>query len=290
MKTSLSHLPGYKQEQILKITEVIKEVVASEKIILFGSYAKGTWVEDEYIENGIRYSYISDYDFLIVTKNNEEKEYLLNDKIVNRSRHITNVAVNCLIHDMDYINEGLSIGQYFFTDIINEGVLLYDNDQLQFAKPKQLAAEEQKEIAQRYFDQWFNRAKIFLRIAIDCLENNELKIGVFQLHQATENFYNTVLLVFTGYKPKTHSLEKLRQYAKPYSKELLEIFPERSGDKMESHLFDLLKRGYIDARYKNDYIITEEELSALIGKVRKMQETVEGICSKKIGSLVNGKG
>ena len=120
MKTSLTHLPEYKQQQILQITEIIKEVVAPEKIILFGSYATGTWVEDEYFENGIRYSYISDYDFLVVTKNNEEKEHLLTDKIVNRSRHLTHVAVNCIILDINYINEGLSFGQYFFADIVKE--------------------------------------------------------------------------------------------------------------------------------------------------------------------------
>lgn len=285
MKSSLTHLPGYKQEQILKITDVIKEVVVPEKIILFGSYAKGTWVEDEYIENGTRYSYISDYDFLVVTKNNEEKDYLLNDKIVNRSRHLTNVAVNCIIHDINYVNEGLSIGQYFFTDIINEGVLLYDNNQLQFAQPKQLSEQEQKQIAQNYYDQWFKRASAFLKGSQFYQNENELKVAAFELHQATENFYNTVLLVFTGYKPKTHSLEKLRQYAKPYSKELLQIFPEHTGDKNESHLFDLLKRGYIDARYKNEYTITKEELKALIEKLKIMQQVVQKICLNKIAAF-----
>ena len=290
MKTSLSHLPAYKQQQILQITEIIKEVVAPEKIILFGSYATGSWVEDEYFENGIRYSCSSDYDFLVVTKSNDKKDYLLNDKIVNRSRHITKITVNCIIHDVDHINEGLSFGQYFFADIVKEGVLLYDTRELFFAEPKELTPQEQKEVAQNYYDIWFDRGKEFLIDAENAFNRKSNNKSAFELHQATECFYNTTLLVFTGYKPKTHSLEKLRQYAKPYSKELLEIFPGRTEDKAESHLFDLLKRGYIDARYKNDYTITREELTTLIEKVRKMQETVEGICGKKIDSLVNGKG
>jgi uncharacterized protein len=165
-------------------------------------------------------------------------------------------------------------------------VLLYDTGKVQFSEAKKLTPAEQKEIAQRYFDQWFTSAKEFLEIAQYCEAKNQLKKSVFLLHQAAESFYNTVLLVFTGYKPKTHSLEKLRQYAKPYSKELLEIFPERTGDKTQSHLFDLLKRGYIDARYKNDYIITEDELNALIDKVRTMQEVAEKICRQRIASFV----
>ncbi|HEV7330434.1 MAG TPA: HEPN domain-containing protein [Flavisolibacter sp.] len=298
MKTSLSHLPDYKQQQILQITEIIRDVVAPEKIILFGSYAMGTWVEDEYFENGTRYSYSSDYDFLVVTKNSQEKEHILNDKIVNRSRHLTKVAVNCIIHDIDYVNEGLSFGQYFFADIVKEGVSLYDTEGVTFAHPKELTPEEQKSVAQRYFDQWFERGSDFLKGAEFYLNERSLKLGAFMLHQVTECFYNTVLLVFIGYKPKTHSLEKLRQYAKPYSKELMQIFPEIKEDQpgapagdggTESHLFDLLKRGYIDARYKAEYTITEVELATLLDKVHKMKEIVESICCRKIASFSHGQ-
>ena len=55
MKTSLSHLPQIKQEQILQIVDIIKEVVAPEKIILFGSYTSGKYVEDNYLEDITRY-------------------------------------------------------------------------------------------------------------------------------------------------------------------------------------------------------------------------------------------
>jgi HEPN domain-containing protein len=288
MKTSLSHLPEYKQEQILKLAEVIKDVVAPEMIILFGSYATGTWVEDQYIEYSIRYDYISDYDLLVVTKGNKEKDYVLSDKIINRSRHITNVAVNCIIHEIDHVNEGLSIGQYFFTDIINEGILLYDSGRVKFTKVKELTPAQQKEISQSYFDQWFESASRFLKISQDCLDVGDYKIGAFQLHQSAERFYDTLLLVFTGYKPKTHNLDKLRQYAKLYSKELMEIFPDPTEDQKEFHLFDLLRRGYIDARYKKDYFITGEELKLLIDKVKRMEDIVGRMSKERISSYGEG--
>ena len=78
MKTSLSHLPQIKQEQILQIVDVIKEVAAPEKIILFGSYAKGNFVEHRYTgRDRIVYEYISDYDFLVVTKKNNINNFYL---------------------------------------------------------------------------------------------------------------------------------------------------------------------------------------------------------------------
>ena len=284
MKTSLSHLPVDKQKQILRIVEIIKEVAAPEKIILFGSYAKGKQVEHRYTGNdGIRYEYISDYDFLVVTKNNTVKEYELEDIINNRTTSFE-PSINLQIHEIEYINEGLEFGQYFFTDIVSEGILLYDTGKVYFADPRQLTPTEEKEKAQRYFDIWFSGGAGFLKSVGFNLHEKEYKIAAFELHQSTESFYYSTLLVFTGYKPKTHNLWKWRKQAKILSEELFLVFPVET-DKYENHLFDLLKRGYIDARYKPEYSITESELTALIERVKKMREIVDRICKERITAI-----
>jgi HEPN domain-containing protein/predicted nucleotidyltransferase len=284
MKTSLAHLPQAKQEQILQIMEIIREVATPEKIILFGSYAKGKQVEHRYTgKDGIHYEYISDYDFLVVTQNNTIKEYELEDIINNRTERFE-PSINVQIHEIDYVNEGLEFGQYFFTDIVSEGILLYDTGKVQFATPKELTATEEKEKAQRYFDIWFVGGVGFFKSVGFNLQEKEYKIAAFELHQAAESFYYASLLVFTGYKPKTHNLWKLRKQAKVLSEDLFLIFPVET-DKFENYLFDLLKRGYIDARYKSEYSITERELRSLIERVKRMKETVERICKEKISSI-----
>ena len=121
MKTSLNHLPQTKRDQILEIVDIIKEVVAPEKIILFGSYAKGRYVEHRYTgKDGIQYEYVSDFDFLVVTSENLVKEYELEDIVNSRTQHFKQ-PINLQIHEIDYINEGLKFGQYFFTDIVKGG-------------------------------------------------------------------------------------------------------------------------------------------------------------------------
>lgn len=287
MKTSLSHLPENKQHEILRIVEIIKELSSPEKIILFGSYAKGTYTEHTYTgRDGIRYEYISDYDLLVVTKDVIEKAYELDDQITNRAR-MYKAAVNMEIHDIAYINEGLEVGQYFFSDIVKEGVVLFDRGDVQFSEPRQLKPEEEKAISQQYFDKWFNRGGAFMKDVDAHLLANELNEGVFLLHQIAESFYYTALLVFTGYKPKTHNLSKLRKQAKQLSEELYLIFPAESN-RYEKHLFDLLKRGYVDARYRDDYSITKEELSTLFDRIKEMQGIVKTICLERIQSIHNG--
>lgn len=284
MKSSLSHLPQSKQQEILEIIGVIKSVIQPEKIILFGSYAKGTQVEDKYIENGIVYEYISDYDFLVIPLDTNVKEYVVQDKIVNRFRHLK-TPINVIVHDINYVNEGLSEGQYFFTDIVKEGILLYDHGVLDFSDARELDTNEKKKIAQRYFEKWYKHGSGFLKGAGFYISEDQLNIAAFELHQAAEHFYNTSLLVFTGYKPKTHNLEKLRQCAKPLSEELYAVFPFPEKSENEEHLFNLLKKGYIDARYKDDYLITKEELAQLVEKIEKMQLVTQHICLSKISSL-----
>jgi uncharacterized protein len=244
-------------------------------------------VEHRYTgKDGIFYEYVSDYDFLVVTQNNTIKEYELEDIVNSRTQHFKQ-PINLQIHEIDYINEGLEFGQYFFTDIVTEGVLLYDTGRVDFAEPRELTPTEEKEIAQRYFDIWFKRSTEFLIDSNNAFLRKSLNISAFYLHQATESLYYAILLVFTGYKPKTHNLFKLRKHAKHLSEELFLMFAIETS-KEEKNLFDLLKRGYIDARYKEEYIITEEELYTLIERVKKMQEIVERICQNKITFLISG--
>ncbi|MES2006394.1 MAG: hypothetical protein V4450_17890 [Bacteroidota bacterium] len=88
MKTSLNHLPLGKRNQILEIVDIVKEVISPEKIFLFGSYAKGKYVEHRYTgKDGILYEYISNFDFLVVARESNIKEYELEDIVNSRTRH-----------------------------------------------------------------------------------------------------------------------------------------------------------------------------------------------------------
>lgn len=69
MKTSINYLPEQKQDDLRRIVECVLEVLPDcEMIILYGSYARNTYVDyDQRIEYGIRTCFMSDYDILVVT-------------------------------------------------------------------------------------------------------------------------------------------------------------------------------------------------------------------------------
>jgi len=214
MNTSLGHLPKDKQDLVNYLVNTIVERIAPEKVILYGSYATGKWVEDEYMEDGRQLDYKSDYDFLVITKAGERRsDYEVQEIIEHRSGLNTNVSA--ITHDIEYVNGKLSDGQYFFADIQREGIMLYDAGNVELAQKRELAPEEKRAMAQEDFDNWYSSTKEFFKTAKFSLSEHNLKVAAFLLHQSAERTFNTVILVFRGYKPKTHNLEKLQRYAKP---------------------------------------------------------------------------
>ena len=285
MKRSLSHLPKHKQQELNEITSITKANPGVEMVILFGSYARGDWVEDIYTEGHITYEYKSDFDILIIVKNRLYARRIMTwDKVksaINHSKTISTWAT-LIVHDINEVNKALSRGRYFFTDIKKEGVLLYDSKRYKLAKAQKLSPEERKQIAQEDYRNWFNSAKDFKEQFEYAFKRGKYKIAAFELHQATERFYTTILLVFTHYKPKEHSIDKLGKQVNSLDPRFLPVFPLNTPE--EKRLFELLQKAYIDARYNPKYKITKKELEYLAERVKKLQRLTKEVCKERIES------
>lgn len=64
----LEHLPDNKQQELQWAADIIQEMANPDMLILFGSYARGNWVEER-ADDGVHYQYQSDFDLLAVVKN-----------------------------------------------------------------------------------------------------------------------------------------------------------------------------------------------------------------------------
>ena len=286
MKTSLEHLPQKKQSEIKVVKDIICDLIDAEFVILFGSYARGDWVEDRTVGNDNNvYEYKSDYDILIVTKNS--RRYEIEDyprRIEDKAAKLgVRTYLSIIFHTPKEFKRAVNKGKYFFVDIINEGIMLHSSGRTPLPEIEELTLDEQKHYAQEDFKNWFESASDFLDTYFYNKEKEKLNIAAFQLHQAAERFYTTVMLVFTSYKPKLHDLEKLDHKAQALSKEFKNIFPKNT--QKEKDLFDLLKRAYVEARYDMSYKITREELEYLAERVKLLQQTTEKVCKEKIASL-----
>lgn len=280
-------LPEHKRGELMAIKEaLIPRFAEIEMIILFGSYARGKWVEDVYTEKGTTYEYKSDYDLLIIlSKNGQANSDSLTQSISTRLNELKlKTPVHPIYHGMEFVNHELREGNYFFGDIKKEGVLLFTTNRYQLEDKRDMSPAEIQAKAQKDFDKWFISANRFYELYESASEKSYFNEAAFQLHQATERYYGAIQLVFTGYKPKTHNIEDLGNLAKACDMEFSKVFP--MATKEERDRFDLLKRAYVDSRYSDDYIITKEDLDYLSERVQVLRKMTEEICGQKIGSFV----
>lgn len=281
----LSFLPKEKLVQLDMAKELIlKKIGNVSKIILYGSYAKGTWVQDKKSFDGLEYEYVSDFDVLVVVPSLEEKEYILEDKIVNGWKFPTFLAPD--VRSIEYINYELENGNYFFEEVLREGVMLFDDKNTSF-KPYKASLNGEQSVASKYFEKSMKNAEEFESAAKNAIKNSNISIATFMLHQAAENYYSAILLVFSGYKPKVHNLKLLRERAKEYSEQLYFLFRPHERNPEETKLFSLLKRGYVEARYHATFEISPEEIVELSARIQTMRNIVSILCRDRIKSLNN---
>lgn len=292
----LKHLPPKKRQELARAVKIIfDEFDAAQqfkitekkragrilKVILFGSYARGDWVEDR------KSGYRSDYDILVVVNLHSVSEG--NDLWQNVSEHFLRelmiteaiqTPVNVIVHTLHDVNDQLARGKPFFVDLIRDGILLFEESGHPLTTPKPLTASDMRNEAQAYFDQWFFSAGRFFKLADGAIADDFRNEAAFLLHQATERYYHCVLLVITLYSPKSHRLRVLRSAAERLEPRLIDVWPRDT--KLSRRSFEQLDRAYVEARYSANYKITIDELGWLAEKVKLLENLVKDVCEERL--------
>lgn len=301
MQTSLDHLPANKQRELERVKTIIFEEFEDalslssagwkkkgriEKIILYGSYARGGWVDEPHTAKG----YMSDFDLLIIV--NDERltdridywskldDRLIRELAIDKTLH---TPVNFIVHTLHEVNDGLAHGRYFFIDIAKDGIALYEADDRELHTPKPKTPEQALAMATEYFEEWYPAAAGMLKTSQFSAAEGRLKDAAFLMHQATERLYHCVLLVCTFYTPHVHNLGFLRTQAERIDMRLVDAWPRAS--RTDRSRFEKLKDAYVKARYSKHYKITEEELAWLATHVEELGRAVHEICTERIQSL-----
>ena len=147
MKKSLAHLPKYKRDEL----KLVKEIILDEcptvlMIILFGSHARGDWVEDRHVEDGVLHEYMSDFDILVIVRSNQIVNSTDTWRRAETRAHRFPIRTwtNLIVESIETVNNALAHGHYFFTDIKKEGILLYDTGEFKLARPRKLDPKERR--------------------------------------------------------------------------------------------------------------------------------------------------
>jgi len=300
MRNDILHLPLAKQRELDRVVEMLfqgfREATENAtgrrksgrilKIILFGSYARGDWVDAPLDAN----QYKSDYDILIIVNQKEladrtsyweETEQRLIDAYLFEKTLRT--PVNFIVHSLQDVNDALTHGRLIFFEILKDGALLYERNDRPLKTPKPKTPEQIYLMAKGYFEEYIPNAQEFYRAFQLILNDGFLKNAAFQLHQATEPLYQCVLLVQTLYTPFDHNIEFLRSLAEGKNPDLFDVWPR--GTRVERAMFQKLKDAYRKARYSTHYKISREELEWLGARVEDLGRRVFDIGTARLADL-----
>ncbi|MBD3574027.1 HEPN domain-containing protein [Brevundimonas diminuta] len=298
MRSDLHHLPERQQRELERVRDTLLAGFQAAKngggggtqewrrggmvlkIILFGSYARGDWVDEP--ENG----YLSDFDLLIVVNNAKmtniadywwnSEDQILRDPAIGRT-------VNIIVHDLHEVNDALKRGEYFWTDIVRDGVSLYSVPGHGLATPQPMTPKDAADTALRYQAHWTKQISDLLKGAEFYVGQGNRKLAAFSLHQAVEATYACFLLVHTFYFPRSHNIKFLRSLAEDVDTRLVEAWPrEQRADRRR---FELLKRAYVEARYSDQYDASADDLDWLTARARMLRDLVAGLCQARIDDL-----
>jgi uncharacterized protein len=243
MKSSLEHLPEKKQRELAHVVEIIEQEFADAlsgaeadfkkrgrilKVILYGSYARGTWVDEPHTMKGYR----SDYDILVIVNTGKLADRQYWDKAEDRLLWdpAVKTPVGLIVHGLREVNKALKDGQYFFADIRREGIVLHEIDDEPLAEPQYLSAGATLKAATEHFEDRFSEATLMLKTAIwqasqTAESTNWKRLTAFSLHQSVEHAYSAVLLTLTNYSPPSHNIKFLRGLAEGIDRELVDVWP-----------------------------------------------------------------
>ena len=288
MKNSIDFLPERKQRDLRELAALIRDEVKDVvMIILYGSYAANTYVErDERRDYGVRTIYMSDYDLLVVTKRRlGERESTVEARVRERfaaGKNDENLPRPQIINEsISKLNDALTMGRYFYVEIVAKGIMLYDSGECQLATPGELDYAEIKKMAKEYYEDKLTDIVDFWGDATTNIAQQKYTHASFFLHQTAENCLKAIPLVYTLYGYKEHDLQFLIEKCKPYTLELAKVFPCDTDE--EKRLFDLLRRAYLEARYnKKNFIVTKADIDALIPKIELLRDIVEKVCAQQI--------
>jgi len=258
----------------------MEQAGANPEAVLYGSYARGGWVDDPIG------GYKSDYDILIVVNDDNlvDLEYwsaaddrLMRDMTINGA---LSAPVNFIVHSLKDVNKQLEQGRPFFIDIAEQGIALYEAEGFPFASPRKLPPAKAHAEAQKHFDRWFLSATEFATLANLAAREGMANKAAFLLHQAAEHFYHCTMLVLTLYSPKSHKLNFLRSHCEEIAPALIAAWPR--DDKFSRRCFELLRLAYVNARYSEHYKVSAEELAWTSERVSALQALVKFVCEERL--------
>ena len=190
-------------------------------------------------------------------------------------------TITIVVHGMETVINAIAQGSRFFASVCRDGMQLYSASGLRLnIEYPNLNPATTFTKAQKHFYHRFGMAWGFQESASTSHDNSMYNNCLFELHQSVEQACIAVIRVYMAYRSDMHNLGRLLNLCKCFSDGQIELFPRRTEE--DKRLFQILVKSYSDARYKDDYQVSDSDAEDLCTRVLEFCELIKRLCNEKL--------
>lgn len=255
-----------------ELIATINKNVQTEKIFCLGTNYYCKSASNIFETNVVQAPQVESYQLLILLGESEKRQEEDAQNIIENCGRVV-VPFTTIILPPTVFNRWMQQGHGLAHRVYHANCLVYDAGNSALLPPGNYnPAELCKKVELEYRD-WMQRAHHFLRGALYYKDQKLPELAAFNLHQTTELALMAIVRVTTGYRAGTHNIDRLFTYAVNFCSTSLNVLPNDTPT--EKKLRKLLAKAYIHSRYKDDYVLTAEELTILIDRVLQLVKACE---------------
>jgi uncharacterized protein len=260
-------MPLCKSPQLNEVLSIINSHITTEKIFLLGACSTRSQYETIFSPPAEPVCRVNNYHLLILLPSNERRDSVeLQDIVENNCRKAT--PVTSIVIPISVFNQWLEKGHLMAYNVYMANCLVYDSGATPLRSPGNYKVVDLEQKVLTEYHEWTAKGKVFLKTAEWLYQLGEYGIGTFHIHQAAELTWMAIIRLVTGFRAGTHNLIKLSNYAAAFCGPQAHVLPA-NNDK-ERRLLKLIQKAYIHGRYKNDFVISENELQLLIERIKQL--------------------
>lgn len=273
LKSKLNHLSSEYLSDLENIVRKIVETGKAEIVILFGHFALASQQKAGNLP----------YEILVITDHHETREELSLELGGAFKDH--NPRVSGVIETITFVNINLEQGLFYFSDILREGIIIYDSGEFALSKTIQIAPSKRRKLAEADYKEWISKAKQSWDHFIESEASTKIQSAAFFLNQVVEYCYTTIEMVFSHNHYEEHNIKAQRDRIRAFNKRIHEAFPLVTNE--ERSLFEELSKAYVSGRYisAEDFQISKDALNYWAGEAKKLLIITTEVCLEKIQRL-----
>ncbi|QEC41684.1 HEPN domain-containing protein [Pseudobacter ginsenosidimutans] len=219
-----------------------------------------------------------DVNLLVISENANADRLRYIDMIEQRCKPFARII--CIILSRSDIQSQMEYGNRLAIIALQSGKVLYQKWETAPHIQKAIYEAVIKEGKEVELVSWYKRSHLFLQMAKVQFNLGNCGMAAFCIHQSLEQVLIMLIISVCGYRMGIHNPDRLLRMLRFHNDAVADIFPNKTAE--EKGRLCLLKKVYINYRYRVELEVTEDDIRYFFTELGKLHAMADRIIYPKI--------